>query len=337
MTSFQGRFENHLKASGLISPGETVWIACSGGPDSVALFHLMVPLRKSWKVKIGLLHFNHQLRGKAAEGDARFVRNLAKRFHVPFVLGNPKQSLKAKSKKSLEESAREARFDFFITASAKRKICKIALAHHQNDQAETVLMRVLQGTGTRGLLGIRPKMKMGAANFIRPLLPFTRREIETFLKESRISFRTDNTNASSRFLRSRIRQKLMPWLEKEFNPGVVQAIARIPAIISDEQDWMLELEEKLWASIFRKKKAGILELRRQRFAKSPKPVQYRILDRALKTLDKDAGMNFEAWERLQGHLNRPKTRVSLPRELEMELTPAGIKLYKRPPRRSLHS
>ena len=336
MASISERFQSYLKKTHLISPGESVWVACSGGSDSVALFHLLMGLRKAWKLRLGLLHFNHGLRGAASDSDQKFVRRLAEKSKVHFLTDKPKTSLK-RLKKSIEESAREARYEFFVKAAAKKKIDKIALAHHANDQAETVLMRILQGTGSRGLLGIRQNIKIRQASFVRPLLLFTKAEIKSYLKQNGIKFRTDRSNDSPKFLRNKIRRELLPWLEKRIDPNVVGALARLPSIFSEEEEWFNELEASCWGKAFKIRKKQTVHLYRKRFSRCPKPIQFRILDKALKLLDSASGMNFEAWERIRPQMDKPKTRVSLPRDLEMELTPSVIKLQPSLSRRGLHS
>jgi tRNA(Ile)-lysidine synthase len=330
--NFLEKFESHLKQTALIRPGEKVLVACSGGPDSTALFHLLKSLPASWKLKISLIHFNHQLRGRASQGDEQFVRNLARRFKVPFLVqrGNVKQ-LAAKEKFSVEEAARAARYGFFQKAAAGKKGVKIAMAHTQEDQAETVLMRFLQGTGLKGLCGIRETYRQGNAVFIRPLLVFSKKEILAYLKAQKVSFRRDASNLSERYLRNRIRLKLIPLLEKEFNPRVVEALARVPASLTGEAEILSGLEEKAWKNIFLRQKSVQIFFQRKKFLELPAALQFRLLERGLRRLDPKAGIGFEAWHTLKGGLSKSRLRYSLPKDIDFVLTPTKIMLYKKSP------
>src|SRR3989338_8445498 len=195
------QFQQSIRTHALFRKGERIFVACSGGPDSVALFHLLFELRDSWQLKLGLLHFHHQLRGKAADHDERFVKRLAKRYNIPFYGGRGSVRVKSKrDKESLEEAARKLRYDFFSRVCNRRRIPKLALAHTMDDQAETVLMRVLKGTGSRGLQGIRRSILYGKILLIRPLLDFTKKQILSYLKKRKIAYCRDQSNDSLRFL-----------------------------------------------------------------------------------------------------------------------------------------
>jgi len=328
------KFESHLKTESLISYSDTVWVACSGGPDSVGLFHLLVALREKWNLRLGLLHFNHRLRGRESRRDEQAVQKLAKQYGVPLEIG--RGSIRKKSRDgvfSLEEAARRARYDFFVRTAKRRRIQKMATAHTQDDQAETVLMRVLQGTGLRGLLGIRAKIEMRGAAFIRPLLSFRKKEILDYLNFHKISFRRDSTNLATRFLRNRIRRRLLPMLEREFNPRVVETLARIPSIARDEYGFLESMEKDAFKKIFRRRIGEKLYLDRKLFARFPPPLKFRILERALKSLDPQSGVSFTAWARLQPALSHPRDRVSLPRDIDLFLTPSRLLIYKKFPKR----
>ncbi|MDD5226032.1 MAG: tRNA lysidine(34) synthetase TilS, partial [Candidatus Omnitrophica bacterium] len=202
LSSLPSRLEEHLRDKRFFKARQKILVACSGGPDSVALFHLLQSLaaRNSWELV--LIHFNHQLRPQAAKRDEDFVRRLAAKYKVGFFCGTGSVGLEAKkTKTSIEECARQMRYDFFLRTMKAKKFPLIVLAHTRDDQAETVLMRVLQGTGLRGLQGIREKFRVGRATLIRPLLVFTKKELLQYLAEQKISYRSDKTNDSSRFVR----------------------------------------------------------------------------------------------------------------------------------------
>ena len=324
------KFESHLKQSQLIFPGEKILVACSGGPDSVALFYLLVCIQKKWNLRLGLLHLNHRFRGRASNGDERFVAGLAKKYRVPVY--SERRNIRAFAKKekySEEEAARLARYEFFSRRARKYKIKKIVTAHTQDDQAETVLMRLFQGTGLRGLCGIREILQQGQVKLVRPLLSFSKKEILVYLKQNQISFRDDRTNHSVRYLRNRIRLKLIPWLEKEINPQVQRALARVPESLREEAGVLAQMEEAAWRRVFLGKKGRAIILSRKRFENYPAPLQFRILERGLKKLDAKSGLGFEAWQRLRPHLKLTVTRQSLPKDIDLSLTLSKLMLCKR--------
>ncbi|MCM8775098.1 MAG: tRNA lysidine(34) synthetase TilS [Candidatus Omnitrophica bacterium] len=328
---FSERFERHLLDRKMILPGEKIFVACSGGPDSVCLFFLLITLAKKWGWEIGLLHFNHGLRRRAAGQDEAFVKRLARRFRVPFYTGRSQVlKLARRDHESLEEAARKARYDFFSKAATDHEISKVALGHTQNDQAETVLMRVLQGTGLRGLSGIREVVRDGKLTFIRPLLNFTRQEILDYLHDQRIFYREDRSNRSLRFLRNRIRKKLLPHLQREFNPQVVAALARIPVIVAEENEALDQFAEKAWDKILKTRKRSRIDLRRKAFLALPSCLQFRIIDQALKRLDVRSGLNFDAWQKLKDNLYRKRFQYSLPRDLDLAIRHFTISLYRKP-------
>jgi tRNA(Ile)-lysidine synthase len=324
------RFEEHLRDRRFFRAGQKILVACSGGPDSVALFHLLQRLAPRYSWKLGLIHFNHQLRPGAAKMDERSVKALARKFRVPFYCGTGNVMRAAQeTKTSIEEAARKMRYDFFLRISKAKKFPAVVLAHTRDDQAETVLMRVLQGTGLRGLQGIREKFRLGGTTLVRPLLGFTKKEILDFGRAAKVAYRKDKSNDSSKFLRNRIRLELIPRLQRDFNPRVVEALSRIPAIVAGESALIAELEEKAWAKTFKRICGKKIELRRSVLLKFPPALQFRIVERALKKLDRQSGLSFEAWDRIRRGLSRPRFCSSLPRDIDFALTSKKVTIYKK--------
>lgn len=323
-------FEDKLRLSGLIRPGERVLIACSGGPDSTALFHLLHGLSRSWKLKLALIHVNHGLRGRNSLRDEKFVRALAARAQVPFTGVRVRvQDLARRKKWSVEEAAREARYQAIERTAARRRMMKVAFAHTQDDQAETVLMRMLQGTGSRGLLAIRVSRPLGKSTLVRPLLGFRKKEILAWLKDQRYSFVKDETNKTPRFFRNRIRRKLMPLLKKEFNPKIVEALSRIPAALEDDFQVLAAAEAEAWKRLHPVWKDGAIQFSRRRYEACERAVRFRLLERALKALDPAGGLSSENWNGLRACFLRPRGRWSLQRDIDLEVTPSRILLYKK--------
>jgi tRNA(Ile)-lysidine synthase len=213
-----------IQKQGPLRAGERVGVAVSGGADSVALLLLLLELRKELGIVLRVVHFNHKLRGKDSDGDEKFVAKLAEKCGLAFHAGRADIAAKAKSRKAnLEDTARRARYEFFARLVGDGRVDKVAVAHTADDQAETVLAHILRGTGLAGLGGIHPAV----GHVVRPLLGVRRAELRAYLKSKKQTWREDATNRDTTRMRARIRKKLMPVLEKEFQPAVVEHLATL--------------------------------------------------------------------------------------------------------------
>ena len=217
-----------LRQYEMVHPGDRVVCAVSGGADSVALLFGMYLLREKLGISLAAAHFNHQLRGEESDRDERFVREFCDHYDIPLVVGS-KQVVPGK--KGLEAAARDARYAFFSTLEGK-----IATAHTADDNAETVLMHLVRGTGLRGLGGISPVN----GNVIRPMLTITRKEVLAFLQEYCLSFVEDSSNDTDAFLRNRLRHRVMPILKEE-NPRLTENLS--------EMAMELRLDEEALSSV----------------------------------------------------------------------------------------
>lgn len=224
-----------VKEYGLIRKFDRIVLGVSGGPDSIALLYCLLALKEEYRLTLHIAHLNHMLRPKDSTKDAEFVRGLAKK--LGFACTIKKVNVKALNKGSLEETARQARLDFFLETAKRIKADKIALGHTLDDQAETVLMRLLRGSGLLGLSGILPKREISGVTVIRPLLGIKRKEIESFLKAKRIIPRQDESNLDDRYFRNRIRRKLLPRLEK-YNPNIKEVLAASAQNIALDYDYV---------------------------------------------------------------------------------------------------
>ncbi|MDH4198376.1 MAG: tRNA lysidine(34) synthetase TilS, partial [Candidatus Aminicenantes bacterium] len=225
-------FKRTVERYGLVRPGDKVLAACSGGPDSVALVHLLLELRQDIPHEIAVGHFNHRLRPAAASDEA-FVRRLARENGLPFF--SSRRDVHAYARRfglNLEEAARTLRYEFLERTAARMGATRIATGHTMTDQAETLIMRLLRGTGLTGLGGI---LSVADARLIRPLLGLEREEIEAYLDERRLVCRRDETNEDLRFLRNRIRLELLPVLRTKFEPRLVQHLGRLALLFQDEE------------------------------------------------------------------------------------------------------
>lgn len=221
---------------GLLVPGDRVLAALSGGPDSVALAALLLKLREEMPLEVRLAHFNHRLRDEAGE-DERFVRDLARRWVLPLDAGSADVRSFASAKKlNLEEAGRELRYRFLRRAAADAGATKIATGHTMTDQAETVLMRLMRGTGLAGLAGIAPAVDGAPCPIVRPLLGISGPDIRAWLDVEGLSFREDASNRDLRFLRNRIRAELLPELSRHYEPQIVAHLARLAGIVREDED-----------------------------------------------------------------------------------------------------
>jgi tRNA(Ile)-lysidine synthase len=225
-----------IRKFAMIEAGEHVLVAASGGADSMALLLCLHDLTPRLDLKLTVAHLNHRIRGVEADEDEEFVRRLSADFGYPFLSESTDvKALAAASRQNLEEAAREARYDFLGRAAARAGADKIATGHNLNDQAETILLRLLRGSGPAGLEGIRPVID---GRLIRPLLECSRDQILQFLSARKATYREDSTNKDLRYQRNRIRHELVPYLEKHFNPRLIATLAREVGVVSAAWDFL---------------------------------------------------------------------------------------------------
>ena len=224
-------FQQTVAANRLWRTGERMLAGVSGGPDSVALLHLLCATGHRPIVA----HVNHGLRGAESGRDERFVHDLCAQWGLAFEGARVDTAAEAGS---VEEAARRLRYQFFLEAARGHRIKKILVAHNRNDQAETFLLRLLRGAGRRGLGGMKIISPLPVAGpgvlLVRPLLRVSRDEVLDYLRQNKIPYRNDSTNLEKKFLRNRIRNRLIPLIEREFQPAASAAFARTAEILADE-------------------------------------------------------------------------------------------------------
>lgn len=226
----------------LIKNGNTIVIGVSGGPDSMTLLNILYQLKekKQLETKIVVAHVNHGIR-KEAEEETKYVENFCQKYSIPCYIKKEKVEQLAKLQKvGTEEAGRNLRYSFFEEVGQMVKADKIVTAHNANDNAETILMNILRGTGTSGLKGIEIKRQN---RYIRPLLECNRKEIEEYCVQENLEPRQDKTNQENIYTRNRIRNELIPYLEREFNPNIITTLNRL-AILAKEENEYLEQQVK---------------------------------------------------------------------------------------------
>ena len=222
----------------LIRPGDRVAVAVSGGADSVALLRLLLKARNELGIVLSVAHFHHKIRGQEADEDEGFVRSLAGEHDLPFHAGAADTPQFARDHHvGLEAAARELRYKFFRELIEKNKADRVATAHTLDDQAETVLLRLMRGAGTKGLAGIYPKIKVEGGSIIRPLLGARRSEVRAWLTSLGQHWREDATNADLAFTRNRVRHKLLPLIEAEFGGAALSRLADTAEIARAEEEY----------------------------------------------------------------------------------------------------
>ncbi len=237
-------------------------IAVSGGPDSVCLLYILAELRKALGLDLHIAHLNHELRGKDSDADARYVAGLARRLKIPATIES--RDVKARRKErglSVEEAAREVRYDFLSQVAKAAGADRVAVGHTADDHIETVLMHLLRGSGTRGLRGLLPVSRLqsasGVLTVIRPLLALNREETVSYCRRHRLKPRTDKSNLSPGPFRNRIRRSLLPELKK-YNPAVEDALIRTAAIATDDYDFIDREADHLWHGAAREKNGAVI-------------------------------------------------------------------------------
>jgi tRNA(Ile)-lysidine synthase len=222
----------------MILEGDSVIVAVSGGPDSVCLLHVLHELKNKLQIHLVIAHFDHGLRPAEDESETAFVRGLAKSLNLPFETAKG-YLLAKKTRGSREEVARNARYAFLERVRKKHRAQKIALGHNLNDQAETILMRLLRGSGPSGLTGIPPCRD---GSIVRPLIEIGRPEIEKYLKTRKLTSVMDSSNLKTDYLRNQIRLDLMPLLE-QYQPRLVHLLGQTAEILRDEDEYLERIAE----------------------------------------------------------------------------------------------
>ena len=275
-------------------------VAVSGGPDSVCLLHVLLELAPRLGVTVtGVVHLNHQLRGEASEEDERFVAEMASRVGVPFLCERVELNQKSGN---LEQAARRARLVFFSRVIKDGVANRVATGHTTDDQAETLLFRLLRGSGLAGLSGILPATREG---IVRPLLDVTRANVADFLRERGLSWREDATNQDARFARNRIRHSLIPQLAREWNPHVSESFANLADLAREEEQWWQQEISRLAGDFLTPVQGGI-EIHANRLAALPKAVARRLVRRAC-----PVSPGFSAVERILDLAAQPEGKGKL--------------------------
>ncbi len=320
MSDFIQKTADFIERKKLLCTNEKILLACSGGPDSVALLFALGALSKPLKLKLGVAHLNHLIRPEAVR-DAAFVKKLAHKLKLPFFYSEVDTKSVAKENKwSLEEAGRNLRYEFFEQVAKDEQFDKIATAHTADDVAETVLLQILRGTG--GPAGIPAKR----SQIIRPILWATRADVLAFLKQKKLPYHTDPSNKGKRFTRNRVRNELLPLLEKNYNPQVRPALLRLAEIFEDEKVFLqAEAEKVIKKAVARNNEAVGLNL--GVLSKVQKAVQREVFQTVCERY-LDLHLEFSATDRLLALLEK-SGKIELAKELFADSTRKGLLWFYR--------
>jgi len=301
------KFERTNRCRQLIQKNDAIVVGVSGGPDSMALLELLCKVQRKYSLRLIVAHLDHGLQ-KSSQKVRAFVQKAAERNALPCYTERVNvRTWALKNKLSLEDAGREQRYRFFEALAKKTRSNKIATAHTLDDQAETFLMRLVRGSGLRGLSGIPYKRKLGTAELVRPLLDCSKKNLLLFLKKNNISFIQDKMNRNPVFLRNRIRHELLPLLRSDFNPQIEQVLASLQVICADAQDYLGREGEKAFRRCCVKKDRKKMTFNLSCLKKLHPALRYEVLAASVEKLrGKLSGFGYAHWTALDLILDSSK-------------------------------
>lgn len=269
---------NTIKKYNLIENGDKLVLGVSGGPDSISMLKILNDIRNDKKLHmefdIIVAHVNHMIREEAKD-DEDFVRNFCEKIGVTFYSKSiDVQKIANNNKIGTEEAGRNARYDFFNEILEKTNSNKIAIAHNKNDKVETMIMNILRGSGITGLKGIEP---IKNNKYIRPLIECERFEIEQYCKENNIDARIDRTNFENIYTRNKIRNIIIPYIKKEFNPNIIQTMDRLSDLVKEEDEYLERFVQNEYKNLIIEEKQDEFVMDLKGFNKQEKVIKSRLL------------------------------------------------------------
>jgi tRNA(Ile)-lysidine synthase len=322
--NFEQRIFDFIRKNKLIAPRGQVLVGVSGGADSMALLLALGHLRHDLGVSLSAAHFNHKFRPESGQ-DEHFVAQWCKQLNIPLVTGRRQGG---KVRHLSEDDARRMRFEFFARTAARLHVQSVALAHTRNDLAETVLMRLMRGSGLYGLRAILPRRCLEGTVFVRPFLGVNRADVENYLKVKKMTFCTDATNLSTAYERNKVRLRLLPLLAKEYNPQIINALSDLASSAGEDYEFLSMHASKQFKKIGvisnGKVKIHLKEIKRQH------PAILRLVFRQMvESLTQDpAALTFEHIHALENLAVAPsRGGVDLPHHLKAMKTQKFLELY----------
>ncbi|WP_408955203.1 tRNA lysidine(34) synthetase TilS [Natroniella sp. ANB-PHB2] len=303
----------------LLSTGDKILVAVSGGPDSLVLLHILKRLREDYDLQLHVFHLDHMLRGEESIVDAEFVKQIAHKWEVPITVERyDVKSYQQRMELSLEEAAREVRYDFLFKYLKKFNLTKIAVGHHANDQAETILMNLLRGAGLKGLAGIFPKRDQ----VVRPLFELTKQEINNYCQRYNLESRLDKTNLDTIYYRNKIRLELLPSLIKEYNSNLINTLQRNAEILQGEEKFLVQSTIEVMNRLLLKETPHQLVILKNKFSELHLALQRRVVKRTLKLLSgQEQGFYYHHIESIIDFIltGETGTQIDLPQQMVVAL------------------
>ena len=268
----------------LIKDGDKIVLGVSGGPDSMCMLDMMRELKeeKNINFEIYVAHINHMIREEAID-DEKYVQNYCLKHNIEFFVKRADVQKIANDKKiGTEEAGRKVRYDFFEEVLQKTGSNKIAIAHNKNDKIETIIMHLLRGSGLSGLKGIEP---IRDNKYIRPLIECERQEIEQYCEDRKLQPRIDKTNFENEYTRNKIRNILIPYIKKEFNPNIIQTLSRLSEVATDESNYIDLQTQKIYSELLIEKSNKQIILKLKEFNQQENVIQKRLVLKTIKELN----------------------------------------------------
>lgn len=304
------RVKRTIEAHGMAAPGEAILAAVSGGPDSMVMLDLLSGLTADLGIDLGVAHIDHNLRGDESRADADFVAEVTAAYNLPYHCARIDPAFFRDLRgTSLEEAARRQRYGLLEAIAGRHGYDRIAVGHNANDNAESVLLFLLRGSGPGGLGGIRPTI---ADRLIRPLIDLKRAEIERYIRQVGIRFVSDRSNRDLEFVRNRIRHRLLPLVQREFNPAVIDGLNRLATIARDEEVWLRPLISRHFAAAVVSKSSRRLDLSIHALQAMPRALQRRVLRMGLEEIQGNLRrVGFNHVEAVRSLCEKPEDEGSL--------------------------
>ena len=317
------KLKKTIKKYSLLKKGDRVVIGVSGGPDSVALLYLLRSISKEYNLSLHIAHLDHMLR-PGSEKDRKFVEKLADKLSIPITCAvvNVRELSKFGS---LEELARNARLGFFFKVAKKIRASKIALGHNLDDQAETVLMRIIRGAGLYGLSAILPIRRIYGYEVIRPLIEIERKQINSYLKRIKLKPRIDLSNKKDVFLRNRLRNRLITQLEREYNKNIKKVLSNIAASAALDYDYLSKVAIKALGKLGKK-------INLEKFLRLHPAIRRLVLRESIRQLKGDTRqISFQHIEEIEDLIvHRPsKSIVDLPKGISVVKKENYLSFYRK--------
>jgi len=282
--SIESRVSGTITRFGLIDRGDSVLCAISGGPDSVAMAHILHELSGELGINLTLAHVNYHTRGSDSNAEESLCREIAESLDLDIYVSDVSENiLKSLKTGNFQRNAREYRLDFFRSTASEIGVSKIAIGHTRDDVIESSLMHIIRGSGISGLAGIFPR----TGEFVRPVIDCTKDELIGYLDSNGIGYRIDKSNTTSDYTRNRVRNELLPLLEREYNPAIGNSISRLAEIARIFSDYLESEIARLWSGIVSRSRLGKIIIDLGRFIEIHEFIRFELLRRAYKQLTAD--------------------------------------------------